>query len=210
MWVVLMFFHGQKKTKSLLKKKNETFETWAGLTSVWWHHRRSTQCCQTYKNGFYSHSGCGSRWETPQIIRPQHICTKSKNTKLELLAFFFFFVRIGGQNKGLGLKLHPFNIYPVIWQTKKGINKMTFSFSTESLLGQHYTKNGGGKKNTQSKISITFIVKDKKSMFFRSRHDQHGCYNFPRDNETCAFNFVVWKLRGVLQELSVRKQVLFS
>lgn len=36
---------------------------------------------------------------------------KSKNTKLELLAFF---VRIGGQNKGLGLKLHPFNIYPVI------------------------------------------------------------------------------------------------
>lgn len=46
---------------------------------------------------------------TPQIIRPQHICTNQKDTKLEA-----FFVRTGGQNKGLGLKLHPINIYPVI------------------------------------------------------------------------------------------------
>lgn len=66
------------------------------------------------------------------------------------------------------------------------------------MLRQHYTKN---EKNRQSKITITFIVKDKKSMFFRSRT---WMLQLSQSDNECV------DLRHVLQELSVRKQVLFS
>lgn len=91
------------------------------------------------------------------------------------------FLRIGAQNKEVGLFLiHLTHILKRL------------------MLRQHYTKN---EKNRQSKITITFIVKDKKSMFFRSRT---WMLQLSQSDNECV------DLRHVLQELSVRKQVLFS